>query len=66
MADELGSDELAVANAKGWNSVWAGEENSRRWHAYRESKGQGLEQSLEAPGSIDEKIVSLMFDTKGN
>ncbi|WP_020190762.1 hypothetical protein [Pseudomonas putida] len=28
--DEAGDDELATAQAMGWNSVWAGEENRRR------------------------------------
>ncbi|MDD1011605.1 hypothetical protein M5G27_29530 [Pseudomonas shahriarae] len=60
MVDELCDDELSTANAKGWNSVWASPENSRRWQAYRNSKGQGLEQAIESPESLAEKIVSLM------
>lgn len=35
MVDEFHDDELATANAKGWNSVWASEENSRRWNRNR-------------------------------
>lgn len=58
--DELHDDELSTANAKGWNLVWASPENSRRWHAYRESKGQSLEQAIQSPESLAEKIVSLM------
>jgi hypothetical protein len=37
MTDELHDDELSTANAMGWNSVWASEENSRRWAALRDT-----------------------------
>lgn len=37
MVDELHEDELATANAMGWNSVWASDENSRRWAALRDT-----------------------------
>ena len=60
MVDELCDDELLTANAKGWNSIWASPENNRRWKAYRESKGQGLDEAIQSPQSLAEKIVSLM------
>lgn len=60
MVDELCADELSAANAKGWNSVWASPENSRRWQAYRESMGQSLEHAIQSPESLAEKIVSMM------
>lgn len=31
MMDELCDDELSTAQAMGWNSVWASEENRQRW-----------------------------------
>lgn len=36
MVDELCDDELSTANAMGWNSVWASDENSRRWSSLRD------------------------------
>ncbi len=40
MMDELCDDELSTCHAMGWNSVWASEENSRRWAEYR-ARSQG-------------------------
>lgn len=37
MTDELQDDEISTSNAMGWNSVWASEENSRRWAALRDT-----------------------------
>ncbi|HCE7248310.1 TPA: hypothetical protein NHR53_006212 [Pseudomonas aeruginosa] len=49
MTDELHDDELSTANAMGWNSVWASEENSRRWAALRDANqiAKGKTQSFD-------------------
>ncbi|WP_155629586.1 hypothetical protein [Burkholderia territorii] len=35
LMDELGFDEHANCRAMGWNSIWASDENRRRWAEVR-------------------------------
>lgn len=52
--DEYCQDELATAYAIGWNSVWACDENRRRWADYKDNGDE------KTPPHVVGALVKLM------
>lgn len=62
--DEYSFNDLANSEAMGWNSVWASEENNRRWQDYREQQNQSPAQIFDSHNAMTHMPTRLI--TGGN